>query len=139
MHRIHPEHKAFSRALRSTPTDAERCLWQCLRSKQLKGAKFRRQHPLGRYVLDFVCLDLHLVIEVDGGQHGQGDHDAVRDAWLAGQGFRVLRFWNNEVMGNRAGVFEVISAALALASASASASGTSQPPPQPSPCKGEGA
>jgi very-short-patch-repair endonuclease len=75
----------------------------------MDGFKFRRQHPLGRYILDFVCLEAGLVIELDGGQHAERQsEDAARTAWLEKQGFNVLRFWNNEVMGNLDGVREVI-------------------------------
>ena len=90
-------------------TDAERLLWQHLRSRQLAGLKFRRQHPIGRYILDFVCLEAGLVIEVDGGQHGpQHSYDEARTAWLGQRGYRVLRFWNNEVLTNPEGVRERI-------------------------------
>ena len=127
MQRLHPEHRDFSRKLRAASTDAERLMWSRLRGRQLHGTKFRRQHPLGVYVLDFVCLEAGLVVEVDGSQHVDSDGDAVRDAWLAVRGLRVLRFWNNEVMNNIDGVLEVVMQAI------------SAPPPQPSPSKGEGA
>ena len=85
-------------ALRSAMTEAERRLWSRLRGEQL-GVKFRRQHPLGNYVLDFACLDPKLVLEVDGSQHlEQVEYDAARTAWLQGQGYVVLRFWSNEVL-----------------------------------------
>jgi very-short-patch-repair endonuclease len=87
------------RALRRRSTDAERLLWRLLRGRQLTGLKFRRQQPVGRYVVDFVCLEQRLVIEVDGGQHAwRREADDEREAWLARQGYRVLRFWNNEVL-----------------------------------------
>ena len=80
-------------------TDAERQLWLALRGKQMAGYKFRRQHPFDDFILDFVCLDKKLVIEVDGGQHSeQIEANAVRTDKLAKAGFRVLRFWNNEVL-----------------------------------------
>ncbi|WP_372528200.1 endonuclease domain-containing protein [Piscinibacter sp.] len=89
-----------AKGLRVGMTDSERRLWSRLRSEQL-GVKFRRQHPLGPYVLDFACLAPRLVIEVDGSQHlGQASYDARRDAWLIGQGFQVLRFWANEVLSD---------------------------------------
>jgi very-short-patch-repair endonuclease len=107
--RIKPSTKANARALRREPTDAERALWHHLRQRQLEGLKFRRQHPLGRYILDFVCLEAALVIEIDGGQHAdQRDRDRDRTAWLERRGYRVLRFWNNEVLADPAGVLEVI-------------------------------
>ncbi len=90
-----------ARALRQSPTTAEQLLWRHLRNRQLAGAKFRRQHPLGPYILDFVCLEHGLVVEVDGGQHAQAPqqlHDQQRTAWLQQQGFRVLRFWNHDVL-----------------------------------------
>lgn len=98
-----------SRKLRSTLTDAEQLLWRHLRQKQMAGIKFRRQHPVGPYVTDFACLSAKLAIEIDGGQHaGMKPKDAQRDAFLIQKGFRVLRFWNNEVPGNIEGVMEKI-------------------------------
>lgn len=96
-----------AREQRNNPTLAENKLWQRLRGRQL-GVKFRRQHCFGPYVLDFYCPALRLGIEVDGGQHAASVEDERRDAWLAGQGVRVLRFWNNEVTGNLDGVLERI-------------------------------
>lgn len=96
-----------AKALRKRSTDVERLLWRHLRAKQLKGLKFRRQQPIGRYVVDFVCFEKQVIIEVDGGQH-TAEVDRGRDEWLKGQGFRVLRFWNNEVLTNTQGVLEVI-------------------------------
>lgn len=90
-----------ARALRQSPTTAEQLLWRHLRNRQLAGAKFRRQHPLGPYILDFVCLEHGLVVEVDGGQHADPQaqaYDQQRSAWLQQQGLRVLRFWNHEVV-----------------------------------------
>ncbi len=100
-----------ARELRRNMTDAERALWRELRGGAL-GGKFRRQAPLGRYIVDFVCLEKHLIVEVDGGQHAENRSDQERDRWLESQGFRVLRFWNNEVLGNMSGVLEVIAEAL---------------------------
>ena len=98
-----------ARELRNNPTDAERALWGALRFWQLDGYKFRRQQPLGRYIVDFVCLEKRVVVEVDGGQHAQeATVDAERDRWLRDEGFIVLRFWNNEVLKNMDGVREVI-------------------------------
>jgi len=88
-----------ARDLRNNPTEAERALWKQLRLWQLDGYKFRRQQPLGRYIVDFVCFEKKLVVELDGGQHAeQKEYDAKRDTWLRAEGFRVLRFWNNEVL-----------------------------------------
>jgi very-short-patch-repair endonuclease len=114
MYRLTKNQVARSRKLRSTLTDAEQLLWRHLRMKQIAGVKFRRQHPVGRYVVDFACLAKRLAIEVDGGQHAENQkHDRQRDADLMQQGFRVLRFWNNEVLGNIEGVMEKIWAAVA--------------------------
>lgn len=88
-----------ARALRLSMTDAERALWCALRSRQLEGFKFRRQHPIGPFVVDFVCLQQKLIIELDGGHHAeQAEADAARTAYLEALGFRVIRFWNNEVL-----------------------------------------
>ena len=84
-----------AKQLRKNPTDAEQLLWRELRSRQLRGHKFRRQQPLGKFIVDFVCLKARLVIEVDGGQHNQDEiaaYDKERSAWLQREGFRVLRF-----------------------------------------------
>ncbi len=115
MPRIRPSHTAFARQLRHEMTDAERCLWQHLRQQQMYGVKFRRQHPVGPYILDFACLEKHLAIELDGGQHFENaEKDAVRSAWLSSQGWQILRFWNNEVLTNTDGVLACIAQALNL-------------------------
>lgn len=101
--------RARARELRKDPTDAERLLWRRLRYWQLDGCKFRRQQPLGPYIVDFVCLQRRLVIELDGGQHAEeSDHDTLRDDWLRSQSFTVLRFWNNDVIQNTDAVVEKI-------------------------------
>jgi very-short-patch-repair endonuclease len=88
-----------ARQLRQNLTDAERLVWARLRGRRFAGYKFRRQIPLGKYILDFVCFDQRLIIELDGGQHTlQKEYDDVRTAWLESQGFRVLRFWNHDVL-----------------------------------------
>jgi very-short-patch-repair endonuclease len=93
--------RALARELRNNPTDAERLLWSRLRLWQLDGHKFRRQQPLGPYIVDFVCPEKRVVVEVDGGQHAQdASLDAKRDRWLRDEGFVVLRFWNNDVLKN---------------------------------------
>jgi very-short-patch-repair endonuclease len=100
-----------AKGLRKTSTDAERVLWRSLRARQVEGLKFRRQQPIGRYVVDFVCLERSVVVEIDGGQHAgaeQREKDKTRDQWLVDEGFTVLRFWDNEVLSNREGVLEVI-------------------------------
>jgi len=101
----------IAKTLRKRPTDAERLLWKHLRTKQIDDMKFRRQEPIGSYVADFVCFESNVVIEVDGGQHAASEKDIIRDAWFRSQGFKVLRFWNHDVLLNIEGVLEVIRAA----------------------------
>lgn len=96
-----------ARELRKTMTEAERVLWYKLRGKQL-GVKFRRQQPIGKYIVDFVSFEKKLVVEIDGGQHLENKKDIARDEWFAGNGFKVLRFWNHEVLKNIEGVLEAI-------------------------------
>jgi len=99
----------LARTLRTNQTDVERLLWQHLRSKQLAGAKFRRQQPIGNYIVDFVSFDKKLIIELDGGQHAENENrDRQRDEWLTSQGFKILRFWNNDVLENSEGILESI-------------------------------
>ena len=105
--------KSQARALRKNPTEAERTLWKHLRLRQLVGRKFRRQQPLGDHVVDFVCFEKKVIVELDGGQHAeQVAPDAQRTAWLGAQGFRVLRFWNHEVLRDMEAVKEAIREAL---------------------------
>jgi len=102
-----------ARVLRKNPTEAERALWKHLRMRQLDGYRFRRQQPLGQYIVDFVCLEKRLVVELDGGQHTeQVGSDAQRTAWLEARGFRVLRFWNHHVLHEIEAVREAIWEAL---------------------------
>ena len=90
---------AKARTLRKKSTDAERLLWKHLRMRQLSAYKFRRQQPIGSYIIDFVCLEKKLIIELDGGQHTeQSAYDEERSAWLQERGYRVLRFWNHELL-----------------------------------------
>ena len=99
----------IAKTLRKGLTDSERELWKYLRAKRLGGLKFRRQEPIGNYIVDFVCYEKRLVIEVDGGQHAQEKKkDAVRDGWLREQGFKVIRFWDSEVLTNILGVLELV-------------------------------
>ncbi|MBI5328570.1 MAG: endonuclease domain-containing protein [Deltaproteobacteria bacterium] len=99
----------LQRNLRRNMTDAEHPLWQALRNKQMAGLKFRRQHPFGDFILDFVCLKKRLVVELDGGQHSENEaSDKVRTEKLVNAGFRVLRFWNHEVLGQIEAVKEKI-------------------------------
>ena len=106
------DHKTvqIARRLRVNQTDAETVLWNRIRNRQIDGYKFVRQLPISGYICDFVCREKSLVIEVDGGQHNESATDAVRDRRLADEGFRVLRFWNNDVLGE--GVLITIQSAL---------------------------
>ena len=93
----------FARMLRAHSTDAERALWRKLRARQLSSTKFRRQVPLGEYIVDFISFSSRVVIELDGGQHAAGpqlERDKIRDHWLRSQGYSVLRFWNSDVLTN---------------------------------------
>ena len=111
-----------ARELRKNPTESERKLWVHLRLRQIGGYKFRRQHPLGPYIVDFVCIEKKLIIEVDGGQHDEKKVcDVKRDKWLKDKGFRVLRFWDNEVLRDIDIVKEVIAIELGC--------GEDKPPP----------
>lgn len=117
-----------ARVLRKNMTDAELRLWSRLRRRQVNGFRFRRQFPLGRYVVDFICLEVRLIVELDGGQHAENvESDRKRDEWLHAQNFKVLRFWNGQVLQETDADLEAIMVAL-----------NSTPPPQPSPARGEG-
>lgn len=95
--------------LRSNQTDAEKQLWYCLRANRFLNLKFKRQKPIGLYIVDFICLDKMLIIELDGGQHAvQLGYDLKRTQFLESQGFRVLRFWNNQVLSELESVLEEI-------------------------------
>lgn len=100
---------ARARSLRCAMTDAEHLLWRALRGKQLNGHRFRRQHPIGKYIADFACIEQKIVIELDGGQHQEQQvYDGQRSTFLAAQGWEILRFWNNDVLNNLDGVLSVI-------------------------------
>ncbi len=121
--RIKPERTSNARALRGDMTVAEYKLWQALRGKQIEACRFRRQHPIGHYIADFACIEKALVIELDGGQHqDQMEYDERRTVYLQFQGWKVLRFWNNDVLSNLEGVLASVVDAL-----------TATPPSQPSP------
>ncbi len=114
---IPPQLLQYAKELRKTTTDAETLMWFLLRNRALANAKFRRQHPIRendpRYILDFYCAEHKLGVELDGGQHvEQNAYDQQRDAWFEGQGIRVLRFWNNDVLSQTEAVLEVVHAAL---------------------------
>ena len=102
----------IARRLRVNQTDAETVLWNRIRNRQIDGYKFARQVPIGAYICDFVCREKRIVIEVDGGQHAESATDAVRDRYLIAEGYRVLRFWNNDVLGNLEGVLATIQSEL---------------------------
>ncbi len=99
--------------MRREPTDAEAKMWRLLRDRRLSHLKFRRQIPFGNHILDFACFDKRLVIEIDGSQHAASEGDAVRSIALAAEGFRVLRYWNNDVLQTPGAVLEDILAKLA--------------------------
>ncbi len=116
-----------ARELRRSQTPHEQELWRELRAKRFSGFKFRRQAPIGRYIVDFACFSMKVIVELDGSQHQDNqDYDAARDQWLTEQGFTVLRFWNNQWAQQREAVLETVWRALR------------HPLPTPSPIKGEG-
>ena len=115
-----------AKTLRTNQTEVEQRLWYHLRAHRFMDLKFKRQKPMGRYIVDFVCVERQLIIEIDGGQHAeQTGYDQQRDAWLHSQGYTVLRFWNHEVMQQLEGVLEQIRSTIALS-------------PSPSPTSGRG-
>ena len=115
-----------AKTLRANQTEAEQRLWYHLRAHRFMELKFKRQKPMGCYIVDFVCVEYRLIIEIDGGQHAeQAGYDLQRDAWLRSQGYTVLRFWNHEVMQQLEGVLEQIRSTIALS-------------PGPSPTSGRG-
>ncbi len=97
-----------ARELRRDATDAERRLWAALRDRRLRGHRFRRQHPIGDYIVDFACTRHRIIVEADGGQHAGNDADKRRTAWLESEGWRVLRFWNNDILANTEVVVQTI-------------------------------
>jgi len=99
----------YAKSLRKSSTKAEALLWSKVKSRQLEGVKFRRQQPIGTYIVDFVSFEKHIIIELDGGQHAdQRPKDHLRDKRLTENGYTVLRFWNNDVLENINAVFEII-------------------------------
>ena len=103
------EHKpvtGVARKLRKQPTDAEKKLWQALRARQFLGLKFRRQSPVAGFVADFLCEERRVIVEADGGQHADNLADADRTEQLQAAGYHVIRYWNNDIMGNLEGVLE---------------------------------
>ena len=125
--------RRHAKAMRHEMTEAEAALWKLLRAKRLEAFKFRRQLPIGLFIADFACPAVRLIVEADGSQHAENARDESRTQWLESQGWRVLRFWNAEILANSDDVMRVIYAAL-----------TSPLPPTaarrapPSPARGEG-
>jgi very-short-patch-repair endonuclease len=112
-----PQNASLSKILRLNQTDAETKLWRVIRNRQLDGIKFRRQRPVGNYIVDFISLDRMLIIEIDGGHHNEDsikEKDQQRQTWLENQGYRVIRFWDNEVLQNLEGVILKIRESLGM-------------------------
>lgn len=105
---VAPRLRKFARDMRKAPTDAEAMLWGILRARQLDNMRFRRQHPIENYIVDFICLEEKLIIEVDGSQHAESEYDEKRDARLKELGYIVLRFWNDEILENSDGMTQMI-------------------------------
>ena len=113
-HRPTAKHiRGFAKKLRREPTDAETAMWRLLRGRRLALFKFRRQVPFQNFILDSVCFEKHFIIEIDGSQHADSERDAARDAVLMAEGFRVARYWNNDVLLQPSAVLEDIFAKLA--------------------------
>ncbi|WP_425906039.1 endonuclease domain-containing protein [Nitrobacter sp. TKz-YC02] len=125
-----PNVTGFARRLRASQTNAEAKLWKHLRARQIDGYKFVRQVPVGPYFCDLVCREQKLVIEVDGSQHADSQRDKTRDRYLTDNGYRILRFWNNDVLNNVEGVLLTIRATFSNKSWLA-------PHPDPLPVNGE--
>jgi very-short-patch-repair endonuclease len=103
-----PGQREFARQMRRQPTHCEARLWERLRGRQFEGLKFRRQAPIGRYIVDFFCAEQGLILEADGPTHEDSERDQVRDAWLAERGYRLLRFRNEQIAMNLDQVLDII-------------------------------
>ena len=115
MHKdVPPQNRRFAKAMRSNSTDAERRLWSTLRAGRFDGFKFKRQVPVDGYILDFVCFEAKLIIEADGSQHLESERDQTRDQHFAAAGYRILRFWNTDILTNIDGVGRMMAEALKL-------------------------
>jgi len=138
--RTHTQLRSNAKALRSTMTDTEQFVWYRLRARRFQGFKFRRQVPLGRYVVDYVCFEKKLIVELDGGQHAeQQEYDEARTQYLEKSDYRVLRFWNHDVLKDWEVVEEVIWRALQAYGLRGDGSTSPCPlTPNPSPSGGEG-
>jgi very-short-patch-repair endonuclease len=106
--------KSRARAMRHEPTEAERELWYALRDRRMQALKFRRQAPVGPYIVDFLCIAHRLVVEADGSQHAENKRDAMRDQWLAQEGYKILRFGNRDILMARESVLATIAATCGL-------------------------
>ena len=140
-----PKLRLRAKTMRANATEAESRLWGILRDRRFVGFKFRRQVPVGRYIVDFMCPSAMLIVELDGSQHAESMHDEERDAWLKSLGYRILRIWNNELTDNRDGVLEAIWHELhpaphpALRAPLSLKGRGDREPPLPSPLEAEGA
>jgi very-short-patch-repair endonuclease len=133
--RVPKQKRAFARALRAKATDAEITLWRLLRSRRLASMKFRRQVPIGTWIVDFVSFEQRLIVEADGSQHAENEDDKQRDYDLSERGFRVLRFWNNDILMRSQSVMEMIVDFVARSPSPGCAPAGAHPP---SPTRGEG-
>jgi very-short-patch-repair endonuclease len=130
-----PKQRSFAKTLRASATDAEMKLWRLLRPRRLASMKFRRQVPIGPWIVDFVSFEQRLIVEADGSQHAESDDDRRRDYDLSERGFRVLRFWNNDILLRSQSVLEMIFDSAALSPSPVCAPDGAHPP---SPTRGEG-
>jgi very-short-patch-repair endonuclease len=105
--------RSFAKKMRHEPTDAEAAMWRLLRDRRLELFKFRRQVPFQSFILDFVCFEKRIIIEIDGSQHASSERDVAREAVLTAEGFRIARYWNNAVLQQPSAVLEDILAKLA--------------------------
>ena len=133
--RVPIQKRTFARVLRANATDAETTLWRLLRSRRLASMKFRRQVPIGPWIVDFVSFEQRLIVEADGSQHAESKDDKRRDYELSERGFRVLRFWNNDILARSESVMEMIVDFVARSPSPGCAPGGAHPP---SPTRGEG-
>jgi very-short-patch-repair endonuclease len=133
--RVTGQKRAFAKALRTQATDAEIALWRLLRSRRLAQLKFRRQVPIGPWIVDFVSFEQRLIVEADGSQHAESEDDKRRDYDLSERGFRVLRFWNNDILLRSQSVMEMILDVVAQSPSPVCAPSGAHPP---SPTRGEG-
>jgi very-short-patch-repair endonuclease len=133
--RVSKQKRALAKSLRRRPTDAERTLWRLLRSRRFIDAKFRRQVPIGPWVVDFASFERRLIVEADGGRHNESRTDARRDDDLAARGFQIIRYWNNDILVRRESVLEHLATVIASSPSPGFAPNGAQPP---SPTKGEG-